>query len=426
MESSFRLISRKGLMKESVLAINIKSYADARHLGPFVDADGNPVYWKSWSKKKNSKGRFRRSHFSKYPFNTVRGKIKQIELSETGSVIGSEGIIHRKARVMLCEYLEAQIQKGSQIKWAFKNPELSQFSFTGNLLEQVVKVKSNYRYDVKEFGISFEYDIALLGPIVNKEPIILGVIEIEKTHRFEQIKLLASKCLSFPVVSINIEGCSDDDITAEWCEKSIRETRNNSDDERRRNFIYLHDMLVPFYLDIPLSLQVDGKHSLIIFCKDSRFDTLFNYLKKYREILGFDSQSVIHLDKVTLNSENERSTKMFSNEGSIAGEMWEEYNANRYIRVTLASMGKKQGRLLLFSHILARLVNTYADAIVGYKYSKGIRNDHPINEYWEDSEQVKIAPKTLSEPFIPVLEFYKKYGLIEQIMKTQGSNSEAA
>ena len=178
-------------------------------------------------------------------------------------------------------------------------------------------------------------------------------------------------------------------------------------------------MLVPFYLDIPCNLQPDGKHALLIFVKPEGSERLQRYLRAYQKKLGFENQKIVHIDNVKLNPNNADSVKMFENEGSMAGAQWKEYNDRQYIRVTISTANKKSGNLLLFSHILTRLVNTYADAIVGYKLAKGIRNNERDNPYWFSSDGRKIAPKTLSEPIVPVLEHFEKWGIIDRIRKSQ-------
>lgn len=421
MDTAIKLCSRLGHLTEEIRAINIRSYADSRQKGPFVDVHGKPVYWKGWSKRKTSRGKYKRPHFSKYPYGEV--KKAQVDLEGVKKSNGGESKVHKKARIELAKYIESEMLSGQEITWAFKDPEISDFSFTGNLLEQVVEVKTNYRYTIKEFGLSFEYDIALLGPQVSSEPIILGGIELEKTHRFEQLKLLASRCLSFPLISINIEDLKEDDIDEEWCRKSIRETKNSSDDERRRNFVYLHSMLIPFYLDIPSSYRPDKKHCIIIFCRPERLRKLFRYLNEYKKLLEFNGQDIIHIDKPVLKELEPTSVSGFENEGSIAGVQWREYNEREYIRVTMSVIDKKKEKLLFFSHILARLVNTYADAIVGYKYSKGIKNPNHDEQFWTSETGINVCPKTISQPLFPILEFYNQFGILDRIKKLQGIKS---
>lgn len=420
METSLRLVSRKGFMAQSMNAKNIKSYAHARKLGPFVAVDGTPVYWKNWSKKKTTSGKPRVAHFCKYPSGRVKGVPQQLDLNEINDVSTlSESPVHEKARIELTAYLQSVLEKGGEVKWGFKD-DFSDYALSGNLLEGVTRIETEYVYKVKEFGLEFKYDIALLGPAINKEPVVMSAIEIEKSHRFGPLKLLASKCLSFPLMSINIRGLKEDDIDLKWCERSVTETKKNSEDSLRRNYMYLHDMLIPFYLDIPTKYQPNQKHALIIFAKSEGHNQLLNYLQKFKTRLGFSTQDKIHIDNVKLNPNNPDSVKMIQNEGSIAGAQWESYNQNRYIRVTLTTVAKKSGQLLMFSHVLARLVNTFADAIVGYKMTKGLRNENPDNHYWLDYENKKIGPKTLSEPLFPILEHFREWGIIERLQKSKG------
>jgi len=245
MERAFRLYSQgKGFMKEEVTAMSMKSRSDARKLGPFLDKDKILVMWVSWSKPiwNESKGKFkkRKPHFRRYPSDRINRNLKRQfkqEIRERKKSNG-ESDVHEKAKLELASYLKNTLSEKNPLEWYFKDERMSDFSLGGNLLRQVVEIEEEYEYKTP-FGVDYIFDIALLGPSLRegKAPIILGVIELEKTNRFPILKCLISKSLGFPLVSINIEDLKLGEIDEDWVRKSISESRNTAEEGQRKNYI---------------------------------------------------------------------------------------------------------------------------------------------------------------------------------------------
>lgn len=417
MQYAFKLWSWMGYRKEQVRATAIKSQSDARKLGPFVDEDGYPLTWVNWSRKNPETSKKKRAHFRHYPQGRIKTKHKYNSIDEEieDKEKISESNVHKKARTELKKYLQKLINENKGLSWAFKDEKQSDFPLKGNLLADVEQVETPYRY-CTPFGLNYEYDLALLGPKLNKEPIILGVIELEKTHKYGFLKLLTSKCLGFPLISINLEALKEEDIDEEWCKNAIEETTNNSEDNLRRNYIYIHNVLFPVYLDISSNTIHRDKHQFIIFCKDEDYEKLFLCLNKYKKILGFNDEKTIHIHRVQLNENNRTSLRMFKNEGSIAGSDWNEYNDKRYLRVTTDIPFEKSGPLYQYHLVMARLLNTHFQTLVGYKYSKGLNNTEINNPLWTSMGK-NIAPKAMSEPVYPIIEHLKEFGIINKVLK---------
>lgn len=199
MDSAIKLISRVGYKKERVKATEIKSHADARQHGLFIDEEDNPVYWVNWSKVKKN-GKRNRPYFSSYPYGRAQSKPEmtlRADVKEHEQV--SESVLHRKARTMLSNYFQERVERQEAIKWSYKDKRISEFPLIGNFLADVEEVVTHYKFKTP-FGVEYEYDVALLGPKIHKEKrIILGVVEVERTHRFGLLKLLMSKCVGFPL-----------------------------------------------------------------------------------------------------------------------------------------------------------------------------------------------------------------------------------
>lgn len=415
METAYKLYSWKGLCTERVDASKIKSPSDARKLGPFVDENKFPLTWVNWSKPKSRTGKKTPPYFRYYPNGRIKGrKYKSLEEEIDEIKEFSESEIHKKARKEITQYLNNLIESKKPLEWSFKDDSISDFSLTGDLLSEVVKVVTPYKYKTP-FGVEYEFDVALLGKTL-KEPLLLGAIEIEKTHKFGFLKLLISKSLGFPLVSINMEDYRIEDIDKDWCSRILGETTHNSEDGLRRNYFYIHNALYPVYINIPDKIRQDEKHQFLIFCKDSQFDDLNKTLKGYKKALGL-LDSDVGIQTVKVNKNEPTSLKMISNEGSIAGSDWRQFNSEKYIRVVTKIPREKRGDLYLFHLVMARLNNAYFETLVGYKYRQGISNEDHDDPIWTSTFfEKRIVPKHLSEPINYVIDHLKEHGLIDKVV----------
>lgn len=426
MKSALRLYSWEGLQKEWIDAIKIKSHSDARKLAPFMDEYKKPLSWVNWSKPRAVSNKKTKPYFRHYP-EGVKSKRKYItlheELIEKAKI--AETDTHLKAKQILADYLVRLIENGQELKWAYKDERVSDFSMTGDLLSGVKQIQTEYRYKTPFFDKEYKFDIALLGNIITKEPILLGAIEIEKENKFGLLKCLICKSLGFPLISVNIDELKLEDITDEWAKNVLSETTKNSSDGLRRNYIYLHNSLYPVYANIPDRFRNGNKHQFIISCKPEDLGKLANYLRSYQEKFNLSNEEA-HIDTPKINRDNEQSVKMFKNEGSIAGKEWQEYNSDRYIRLTLKVPHMKSGDLYYFHLVVARLLNAHFQTLVGYKYSKGIVNDDIINPIWvtdvydfeqKEYKQVRILQKQMSEPIQPIIDYLVECGIYEKVIK---------
>lgn len=423
MKEAYRLYSWRGIMKERINAKDIKSPSDARKLAPFVDEEKQPLLWVNWSKPRVDTGKKVPPYFRGYPQGRIPTKkyFKTIKEEIEEKTKQSESEIHKKARRLLTKYLSKLVNEGKALRWAYSDPRISDFPITGNLLSEVETIETHYKYKTP-FGVQYEFDIALLGKKLNKERLILGVIEIEKTHHFGFLKLIISKCLGFPLVSINIDEEKLENIDEIWCEKALTETKRNSDDGLRRNYIYLHNSLYPIYTDLPSKYRTDGKHQYLVFCKKEKFDRLIDVLKRYRKLLYVDHTDVL-IQPCTINYSDDMSIKTANNEGSIAGSDWKHFNDEKYIRITLKVPSTKSGNIYLFHLLMARLFNTHFDTLIGYKYRKSIHNEDFENPIWmSDFNEHKLIQKHLSEPVEYLLDHLKDSGLLDKIISIPTEN----
>lgn len=409
MKYAFKIWSWKGEREERVKATNISSPADARNKGPFVDDKGEPVFWVNWSKPTGPNNKSRPAHFSHYPKSEVKKKLNKDVASEFNNYKPSESALHEKARIALTSYLDERIEKGENINWYFKDDSVSDYSLNGNLLANAESVETHYIYQTN-FEISFEYDIAILGPKIGKERLILAVIELEKSHMFGFRKKLISKCLGFPLISISLDSLDIDEINVKWCSKILRETTTNSIDSLRRNYIYLHKSLYPIYLDIPKDYRKKNKHHFIVFSEYKSLNNIENILNRFKDRLGLSNKEV-SITPVNFNPDEQTSISMFNNEGSIAGKSWDTINCSTFIRISTQIPNPKIGNLYLFHLVLSRLLNAHFECLIGYKPSNGMKNTNPDVNYWYSTYlKKKIAPKSISEPIRPIINYLNRYG----------------
>lgn len=422
MKTAFRLVSWLGRQKEQMEAIKIKSHANARKLAPFLDEKGNPLTWVNWSKPKINTSKKVKPHFRHYPIGKKshsKGYVTlEEEIEEKEKIF--ESPVHKAAKKSLCMHLQKMVANNLPLKWAYKDENISDFVLTGDLLHGVEDIQEEYQYKIPFLTKQYRFDIVLLGRKLGKEPIILGAIEIEKENKFGLLKCLICKSLGFPLVSINIDDLTTEDITEEWCENVLKETTHNSDDGLRRNYIYIHNSLYPIFTSIRSDLRRDNKHQYIIFSKEDSFANLIKCLEGYKDLLGIIKEQ-IHIDRPTLNSSNAQSIKMFDNEGSIAGREWSEYNKSKYIRLTLDVPNQNDTNLYFYHLIIARLFNAHFETLVGYKYSKGVINDDIDNPVWSimstEGKEIKIIQKQMSEPIKPVIDYLQEIGIYEKVLK---------
>lgn len=411
MNEALRVYSWNGVLVDKVDATDIKSRADARKLGPFADSERRRVTWVRWSQIVKT-GRWRRAHFRHLPKHNTETNIRkelgqEFERRESAKAESPE---HFNAKEYLAGYLRDLLAAGRSLKWAFVDKRVSGFPLAGDLLSEVIDVKTEYPIHTP-FGKDYKLDIALLGPTIAKKPIVLGGIEIEFTHEFEMSRCLVCKALGFPLFCIDISESATQAMSQSWLESALIETTTSSGDQRRRNYIYIHDALYPVYMDIPNSIAKDQRHQYIVFVRDNEFERLHDLLIKLKQALGIVGNEVL-IQPVPCK--NEQMLSMLQNEGSIAGHDWANYNQSKYIRVSLDRPVQKSGVIYKYHLAMASILNAYFETLVGYKFRSGLYNQEPEEPIWHvwlpDNGTAKKTPliqKHVSEPLgsiISVLE----------------------
>lgn len=270
MDSALVVFSRQGLFKQKIKAKDIPSREHARKLWPFVIGEDNPKLVTFVSPSFNADGKLKqRSHFR--ILNSSRSiNLKQVfkNEEELRRQAASESIEHNTAKRLVTLELQNRLSKNKGLPWSFKDISASDFHFEGNLLLGAIEIIPEYTVHTP-FGTSFRLDIAVLGPRIRSKPIILGGIEIERSHAFEGRKALLGKSLGFPLISIDISEMSLDLITPAWATRVLSQTTASSETHRRQTYVYLHDLVYPLFAQIPHEIVKDQRHQYLIFADDA-------------------------------------------------------------------------------------------------------------------------------------------------------------
>ncbi len=420
-DEAIRIFSpTEGFLKEKIKSFQIKSREDARKVGPFCNDRKEPVYWVNWGTKKDSKkikpyfrryfeGKSLPTHFQQ----RLRKEQQEIENLKQRN-------IHKKVQQTLLNALTQLLKSHSPIQWAFNDKRLTDFTLAGNLMSDVQEVAKEYRI-FPPFINYYDLDIALLGEKLYNKKIILGAIEIEYTHEVDLLKSLLCKSLGFPLFTINIRDADYEDITEEWCIKRLTETKYTSGDERRRNYIYIHNMLYPVFLTGYEDWGIGDNHQYIIFANDKEINSLSKNIKLLKTTLSLNDSDV-NLKVANRNVSDNGSNTMFENEGALAGENWKEYNSNKFIRLILKRPRTKSGNIYKFHLVLTQLLTLHVDCLVGYKFDTGQSNFERENPIWNVSRSERnlngppkfiwhnkrFCPKRISEPVREIIKYIPK------------------
>lgn len=405
MDEAIVVFSRKGIFKASIAARDVRSREHARKLWPLVSADGSRqmVTWVSPSFN-NGKLR-RRSHFRVLPAQHVfkpKAHFDDEEASRWRAV--QESPEHRRAKELVAEELSNRLNAGLAMPWAFKDEDASDYPLEGNLLLGADQVAIEHSLETP-FGSQFRLDVAVLGPPVQAEPMVLGGVEIELGHAFDGRKALIGKSLGFPLISIDITEMTLTELTPEWAQRVLRATTRSHEQGRRQTYIYLHDLLYPLYAQLPAFLDNEQRHQFLVFADDETLNKLVRWMNLLADKLEYPKGMVA---VALVNGKNDQARKMLERAGQVVGPDWQEFNDQKCLRLTLPRpKGPTDLQAHRFHMTMARVLLSHTDALVGYKYCNGVDNNHPEDDVWVAKRWIadekrfsehRVLPKRLAEP----------------------------
>jgi len=401
MDEAVVVFSRKGLFQWQIKAQDIRSREHARKLWPLVapDAGHELVTWVS-PIIENGKRR-QRSHFRRLPAQhtfDLKVHFEQEESDRQSAVRESQE--HWRAKELIAAELSRRISEGLALPWSFKDDDASDYALKGNLLLGADQIVTEHPLTTP-FGSRFQLDVAVLGPPIQSESMTLGAVEIEFGHAFDGRKALMGKSLGFPLISIDIAGMTLEDITPKWAHTALTATTRSHEQGRRQTYIYLHDLLYPLYAQLPLFLDNEQRHQYLVFADDDTLHKLVQRLKLLAIALKYPKDAV---DVAIVNGKSEQAYKVLEHAGSVVGTDWAQFNNHQCLRVTIPRpKGLADLHAHLFHMTMARLLLSH-DALVGYKYCKGVDNNHPEEDVWVAHRWIpehtihRVLPKRLAEP----------------------------
>lgn len=405
MDGAVVVFSRQGLFKLVIKARDVSSREHARKLWPLIDSSVNKQMVTFVSPSFNQNGKLlKRSHFRLLP-KTNHYDIKKQFVQEEAQRVREvhESLEHKAAKNLIIAELNRRLSANLALTWAFKDERSSDYPFEGNLLLGGNKIEDEYPITTT-FGCKFKLDIAILGQPISKIPLILGGIEIERSHAFDGRKALICKSLGFPLVSVDISEMTLEEINPEWARTVLSSTTRSNDDGRRQTYIYLHDVIYPLYAQIPAFIDNEQRHQYLVFSDDETLNKLIGWISKLSKILEYPNGAVT---PALVNGKSTQSKKMLERAGDVVGTDWKEFNHHQCLRITLPrSKGTADLQAHKFHMTLARILLSCDNALVGYKYCNGVDNDQPnedvwIHRKWLESNKYsshRILPKRLAEP----------------------------
>ena len=409
--------SRLGPFKKKITAFEIKSREHYRELFPLISPGSRePV---TWVKGIFDNGELkRRSHFRLLPGKRGENFLsyKQYSRHRASSIQSDE---HKEAKSKLLEALSRRITASQPMYWSFKYEDISDFYFKGNILFNATCVAEEHKI-ATSFDKEFCLDIAVLGRGIDNEQIVLFGAEIEKGHMFDGLKAVLCKTLGFPLITVDISGMSLDDINFEWAETALTLTTQDDKVGFRKNFIYLPPLLYPFYIRHEnIRLNIDEKHSYIIFVNSLIINEIEKYLVTVRDRLSYNEKSI---SIAIVNGEKSpEALHQVRLAGEVIGVGWEQLNSKQYLRVSVPRPIEKEGRSRLHKfYLLLTKVLLSNDALVGYKYTTGKMTSQLtsaddiwiVYQFFPGEKKRPIAyrylPKLLASP---ILETSRNLGL---------------
>jgi len=405
MDEAVIVFSRKGLFQTRIRARDVRSREHARKLWPLVSPDAlkQLVTWVS-PIFENGKLR-RRSHFRQLPADHAYNPKAHFDDEEGRRQRAvQESPEHRRAKDLIAAELARRLTAGLAMPWSFKDVDASDYPLEGNLLLGAEGVVTEHPLETP-FGSQFRLDVAVLGPPVQTEPMVLGGVEVELGHAFEGRKALIGKSLGFPLISIDITEMTLAEITPAWAQHVLTATTRSHEQGRRQTYIYLHDLLYPLYAQLPLFLDSEQRHQFLIFADDETLKKLVRWMNVLADKLGYPKGAVA---TAVVSGKNEQSRKMLERAGQVVGSDWKEFNDQRCLRLTLPRpKGPTDLRAHRFHMTMARLLLSHTEALVGYKYCNGVDNENPKEDVWIAHRWIaqsgtftehRVLPKRLAEP----------------------------
>lgn len=415
MKEALIAFSRKGVFKEKISFIEIRSPEHARKLWPLVtvtlphelltyvrphfDPETKKLRTRSYFRRLGSKSKTVGTHFSEEAKKWHRSRCNESEE-------------HKRAKQVIAEELQRRLQKSEGLIWCFSDESRSDFPLKGDLLLGATSIRMEYPLKTP-FEERYRLDVAVIGEDVEGSEIVLAGIEIEHTHAYEGFKGLISKTLGFPMISVDISDLPLAEITPEWAGQILQSTTMTAADGRRKTYFYLHDLIYPQFINYKPGIFKEKyrKHHYLIFAPDDDAVRLEKQIKQLASKLSYSNDDIA-VGRIT--DKSDQSKKQLEDLGDVVGADWRRVNSSQCLRVAVSRpLGVSDLRAHRFHNALARLLLSEMNVLIGYKYRESINNDDIAEDIWnhdiwkgpgQEPEIVRTLPKRLADPLQSILE----------------------
>ena len=375
-----------------VPATNIKHRSEALDEGPFFDALRELVHWVCGGICTNGRRilpYFRHGPQKGSPLNFQ-------EALQIRADAYSESPVHRKAKTLCAEFVPCWREQRERLLWKEKRPRDSDFFFCGNWLSNVGKVQAEYPF-MTSIGVEYIFDVVLMTFVKGfVNPFILAAVEFELTSRLTPWKVAICKAQGFPLLSIDLRGVAEREITTEWLFNMLQLAPSSQKKGPQRNYLFMPRLLYPAYLDLSNFIRRE-QHYLLVFATEQNLVTLEKALALLRTSLDLNEERV-QIERVSYSQEPQLE---LGSEGTLV----EQYQSSFYLKVSLEVPMEKEGVIHLYHIGMAALLASHVECRVIYKYFDEAWNYPPTNPFWYHDAH-KVCPKELSYPLNLLKEFF--------------------
>lgn len=391
--------------QEEVRATDLNSHEHARKFWPlFADAlDPNNVRKRHlvvWVRPHQRAGRRVAAHFRALREASFKELVELFEREETQRQRESaESPEHRRAKELVAAALERRRVRGLGLEWHYRDPKVSDYPFSGNLLHGASRVVCEYSVKTA-FDRTYRLDVAVLADPIAKNEQVMGGVEIEWKHPFDGRKAMIARSQGFVLISLDIRDMALDELTPAWADRALTLTTRQDPDGRRPCFVYLHDLLYPLYQRLPAEETLsETTQQLLVFAPSAELDAFRQAVVMLSDSLGLKQHGfVAHIQ----NAKSPQARVVVDNHGAIVGEGWKRVNADACLLLTLPRISVTDAPRARLYLCAAMLLLTRYHALVGYKYETGIRaDDSPESEIWILPANPYRSPPRVAKRLLP-------------------------
>lgn len=391
--------------QEEVRATDLNSHEHARKFWPlFADAlDPNNVRKRHlvvWVRPHQRAGRRVAAHFRALREASFKELVELFEREETQRQRESaESPEHRRAKELVAAALERRRASGLGLEWHYRDPKVSDYPFSGNLLHGASRVVCEYSVKTA-FDRTYRLDVAVLADPIAKNEQVVGGVEIEWKHPFDGRKAMIARSQGFVLISLDIRDMALDELTPEWADRALTLTTRQDPDGRRPSFVYLHDLLYPLYQRLPAEETLSQTtQQLIVFAPSAELDAFRQAVLMLSDSLGLKKHGFVgHIQ----NAKSPQARVVVDNHGAIVGEGWKRVNADACLLLTLPRISVTDAPRARLYLCAAMLLLTRYHALVGYKYEPGLLpDDSPESDIWVLAESRHRSPPRSARRLLP-------------------------